>query len=143
MQNIAALVLTDVWGELLAAGPEQVRDAIRALFAKIAERVEFNADASDFYDSLDPFEQHDFADQLISNGILDQLSELRATGRYLSYCGPGVLAKFFAKKPVGWFGTVWSEKLPDPAEVGAGAAESAREQLVGVYARCLDDCAGF
>jgi hypothetical protein len=143
VQNIAALVLTDVWGEQLAAGPEQVRDAIRVLFAKVAERVEFNADASDFYDSLDPFEQHDFADQLISNGILDQLSELRATGRYLSYCGPGVLAKFFAKKPDGWFGTVWSGKLPNPDEVGAGAAESAREQLVGVYARCLDDCAAF
>jgi hypothetical protein len=57
--------------------------------------------------------------------------------------GAGVVAKFFARKPGGWFGTVWADTLPDAAEVGVAAAENAREQFVGIYARCLDDCAAY
>jgi hypothetical protein len=143
VENIAAQVLADVWGEQLAAGPEKVREATRSLFAKIAERLESNGDAADFYDTLDQFEQREFADRLISAGNLGQLSELRSNGGYLRYSGAGVLAKFFARKPDGWFGPVWSDRLPNPANVGAAAAENARDQLVGVYARCLDDCAAY
>lgn len=143
VQNIAAQVLAEVWGDQLAAGPDKIRDAIRSLFDRIAERLEANADATDFYDDLDQYEQRELADRLISAGILAELSELRANGGYLRYAGPGVIAKFFAHKPDRWFGTVWSEQLPNPESVGAAAADNAREQLVGIYARCLDDCAAY
>jgi hypothetical protein len=75
--------------------------------------------------------------------MLDDLSELRLNGGFLRYAGPGVIAKFFSHKPDGWFGAVWSEQLPDPQSVGVAAADNAREQLVGIYARCLDDCAAY
>jgi uncharacterized protein (DUF2267 family) len=143
VQNIAAQVLADVWGEQLAAGPDKVRDTIRSLFERISERLEANPDATDFYDELDQFEQRELADKLISAGTLNQLSELRSNGGYLRFAGPGVVAKFFAHKPDGWFESVWTDKLPDPASVGPAAAENAREQLVGIYARCLDDCAAY
>jgi len=143
VQNIAAQVIADVWGEHLAAGPEKVREAIAGLFATIAGRLEANEDAADFYDELDQFEQRDLADRLITSGLLNQLSGLRATGSYLRHVGPSVLAKFFARKPDGWFGTVWAERLPDPAEVGQAVAENAREQIIGAYTRCLDDCAAY
>jgi uncharacterized protein (DUF2267 family) len=143
VQNIAAQVLADVWGEQLAAGPDKVRDTIRSLFERISERLEANPDATDFYDELDQFEQRELADRLISAGTLNQLSELRSNGGYLRFAGPGVVAKFFAHKPDGWFESVWTDKLPDPASVGPAAAENAREQLVGIYARCLDDCAAY
>jgi hypothetical protein len=143
IQNIAVQVLADVWGDQLAAGPEKVRDAIRSLFTRIADRLEDNSDAADFYDSLDQFDQRELADRLISAGILGQLTQLRTNGGYLHYAGAGVFAKFFAQKPDGWFGSVWADKLPDPVEVGAAAAENAREQLIGVYARCLEDCAAY
>ncbi|MCY7288397.1 MAG: hypothetical protein LH624_09145, partial [Cryobacterium sp.] len=39
--------------------------------------------------------------------------------------------------------SVWSDTLPDAAVVGAAAAENAREQLVGIYVRCLEDCAAY
>jgi len=143
VQNIAAQVLAEVWGEQLSAGPDKVRDGIRSLFERISERLEANPDATDFYDDLDQFDQRELADRLISAGMLDQLSELRSNGGYLRYAGAGVIAKFFAQKPDGWFGSVWSDRLPDPASVGAAAAENAREQRVGIYARCLDDCAAY
>jgi hypothetical protein len=141
VQNISAQVLADVWGEQLAAGPDKVRDSLRSLFDKVAERLESSEDAGDFYDELDPFEQRELADRLITAGNLDQLAELRGNGGYLRYAGPGVIAKFFTHRPDGWFGLVWSDRLPDAASVGPAAATNAREQLVGTYARCLDDCA--
>lgn len=141
--NVATRVLAEVWGEELAAGPDKLRDSIRGLFDKVAERLEDNGDAADSYDSLDQFEQRELADRLISAGKLGSLAQLRTSGAYLRYAGAGVLAKFFARKPDGWFGTVWADKLPNAAEVGATAADNAREQLVGVYARCLDDCAAY
>jgi hypothetical protein len=143
VQNIATQVLADVWGERLAAGPDQVRDAIRILIGKIAERLEGNPDAADFYDELDQFDQRDLADRLITVGILEQFSELRGSGGYIRYSGPSVVAKFFARKPDAWFGRVWSDKVPDPTAVGVTAAENAREQLVGVFSRCLEDCAAY
>lgn len=141
--NIAAQILADVWGEHLAAGPEKVHDDVKALFGKVAERLEDNPDASDFYDDLDPFEQRELADRLINAGALDQLSELRTSGGYLRYAPPSVLAKFFVRKPDAWFGTVWSERLPSPENVGAAAAENARAQIVGTFTRCLEDCAAY
>jgi hypothetical protein len=143
VENIAAQVLADVWGEQLAVSPEKLADAIKALFEKIAERLELNEDAPDFYSELDQFEQRDLADRLISAGLLDQLSEMRQHGGYLKYSGPGVLAKFFSRRPDGWFGTVWVDKLPDAASVGHAAADNAREQLTGIYSRCLDDCSAY
>jgi hypothetical protein len=143
VQNIASQVLADTWGEQLAAGPENVRDSISSLFERIAERLEANEDAADFYDNLDQFEQRELADRLISAGMLDQLTDLRSNGGYLRYTAAGVIAKFFAHKPDGWFGSVWSDYLPDPKAVGVAAADNAREQLVGIYARCLDDCAAY
>ena len=143
MENIAAMILTEVWGEQLAAGPEKVSESIKGLFGRISERLEGNGDAADFYGELDQFEQRDLADRLISAGLLDQLSELRFNGGYLAYCGSGVLAKFFSKYPEGWFGTVWNERLADPEIVGVHAAENSRQQLLGIYSRCLDDCAAY
>ncbi|WP_158250203.1 ATP-binding protein [Cryobacterium sp. M96] len=143
VENIASMILTEVWGEQLAAGPEKVGEAIKSLFRRISERLEGNGDAADFYGELDQFEQRDLADRLISAGLLDQLSELRLNGGYLAYCGSGVLAKFFGKYPEGWFGAVWNERLADPENVGVHAAENSRQQLIGIYSRCLDDCAAY
>lgn len=143
VQNIATRVLADVWGEQLAAGPEKVRDAIHTLFAQIADRLEANPDAADFYDDLDQFELREVTDRLISGSALGQLPELRANGGYLRFSPPSVIAKFFERKPDGWFGTVWAEHLPDPEQVGPAAAENGRAQMVGVLARCIDDCAAY
>lgn len=141
--NIATQILAEVWGDQLATGPEKISELIQSLFKKIAERLEFNADAADFFDDLDQFEQRDLADRLISSGLLDQLSELRTSGGYLQHCGPGVLAKFFSRKPDRWFGSVWNDHLADPKIVGDAAAESSRQQMVGVYSRCMEDCAAY
>ncbi len=141
--NIAAQILSDVWGEKLASGPQKISENIRSLFTRIAERLEFNEEAADFFGDLDQFEQRELADRLISIGLLEQLTNLRVDGRYLLHCGPGVLAKFFLRKPDSWFGSVWNDHLPDPAVVGEAAAESAREQLVGIYSRCMEDCAAY
>lgn len=141
--NISAQVLADVWGEQLAAGPDKVIDSIRGLFDKIAQRLELNPDAADFYDELDQFEQRELADRLISLGRLDELSDLRNGGSYFSFAGPGVMARFFSRKPDSWFGSVWADSLPSASAIGISAAENAREQLVGVFSRCLEDCAAF
>lgn len=141
--NIAAKILADVWGEQLAAGPEQVKEGIAALLAKVADRLRGNSDASDFYDALDVFEQRELADRLIGAGMLAELADLKATGGYLQYASLGVIAKFFARYPDAWFGTVWSERLPQASELGVSVAESGRDQLVGVYSRCLEDCAAY
>lgn len=141
--NIASQVLADLWGERLAAGPETVRDDTRALMARIADRLDGNAEANDFFGDLDQFELRDLSDKLISAGKLDQLPELRLNGGYLRHAAPGVLARFFMRKPEAWFGAVWSEELPDPEIVGEAAAQDARDQIFGVYGRCLDDCAGY
>lgn len=143
VQNISAVVLADTWGDGIATGPERTSDAIRELFVRITDRLTGNVDAADFYQDLDQFEQRELADRLISAGFLDELAELRQSGRYLAFVGPGVLAKFFTRAPDGWFGSVWTDRLPDAVAIGAAAAASAREELVGIFSRCLDDCAAY
>ncbi|WP_165070184.1 ATP-binding protein [Marisediminicola senii] len=143
VRNISATILADVWGENLAAGAEQVSDSIRAVFAQIAERLNGNDDAADFFQELDQYEQRELADRLISAGVLDQLASLRESGAFLGFASAGVLARFFSRYPEGWFGTVWTESLADPAAVGKVAAENSREQVVGIFSRCLDDCAAY
>ena len=54
-----------------------------------------------------------------------------------------VIPRFFLRHPDGWFGTVWTDRLPDAEQVGAQAAENWREQVIGVIGRCLEDCAAF
>jgi hypothetical protein len=141
--NIAASVISEVWAEALIRTPELVAESTRALFERIAERLDFGADASDFYSELDDYEQRDLADRLISLGRLDELTDLKKAGAYLRFTGPSVLAKYFRHRPELWFGPVWNDTLPDAADVGAAAAATAREQKVGIYSRCLEDCAAF
>lgn len=141
--NISSTVLADLWGEKFAAGPEREIDGIRALFEKISDRLAINPNAMDFYEELDQFDQRELADKLISAGLLDKLAHLRQSGGYLRYVSLGVIAKFFSLHPDEWFGTVWVDTLPDPASVGEAAAANARDQLIGIYRRCLDDCAAY
>lgn len=143
VQNIAAVVLTEVWGESIASGPDKLYDLCRVVFNNIAERLSGNPDSSDFYDELDQFEQRELADRLISESLLDQLPELRANGGWLRYAPPSVLARFFDRKPTGWFDSVWRDVLPNPAEVGEQPAEDARVRMVGMLSRCLRDCADY
>lgn len=143
VQNISAVVLAEVWGDTIASGPDKLYDSCRSIFSSIGERLSGNPDASDFYDELDQFEQRELADRLISESMLDQLPELRASGGWLSYAPPSVLTKFFDRRPTGWFNSVWKDSLPDPVEVGAQPAEDARARMVGMLSRCLRDCADY
>ena len=143
VQTLASQVLMEVWGEELAQGPARLRDEIAALFGRLASALESNPDSADFYDELDAFELRELTDRLIAEGALDKLPELRKSGAYLRVAPPGVVARFFVRKPDGWFGRVWRDRLPDPNEVGEDVASNGRAQMIGVFARCLDDCAAF
>jgi hypothetical protein len=85
----------------------------------------------------------ELTDHLISAGTLNDLQTLCTSGAYLRFTGPAVLAKFFKWKPETWFGTVWKETLADPDIVGLEAAMNAHSQVIGIYRRCLDDCAEY
>lgn len=143
VQNIAAVVLASVWGDRLASGPDQVAEAVRSLFGKIAERLSECAEAADFYAEMDPFETRELADHLITAGLLDRLGEMKQDGTYLRYASAGVIARFFRFSPQSWFGSVWKRHLQNPADVGQEAAENANQQLIGVVSRCLDDCSAY
>lgn len=143
VQNIAARILADVWGDSMVMSPSRLRDLCRGMFDKIADRLGANPDASDFYDELDQFEQRELADKLISESALDRLPELRASGGWLKFAPPGVVTRFFVRKPDAWFGTVWNEHLPAASEVGDQTAQDARTRTVGVFTRCLQDCADY
>ena len=143
VHTIASRVLVEVWGDQLAAGPEKIREGTRLLFTQIADRLAANPDAADFYGELDQFELREITDRLISAGSLDELPTLRANGGYLRYAPASVIPRFFLRRPDGWFGTVWTDRLPDADQVGAQAAENWREQVIGVIGRCLEDCAAF
>ncbi|MFK0003397.1 ATP-binding protein [Paenarthrobacter sp. NPDC090522] len=141
--NIASQVLMDIWGEQLSHGAARVTDEIQTLFERITDRLESNSDAVDYYDDLDQFDQRELADRLISAGKLDELTNLKMSGRYLRFCSPGVISKFFRRKPDAWFGSVWLDRLPEASDVGETAAQNARDQLVGNFSRCLEDCAAY
>jgi len=143
VSNIASSILADVWTESLSVTPELLADSVRVLFERIADRLEPGPDASDFYGELDDYEQRDLADRLISLGRLDELSDLKRAGTYLRFTGPSVLAKYFRHRPEAWFGPVWTDSIPSAADVGEAAAATAREQKVGIYSRCLEDCAAY
>lgn len=142
LANIVATIARELWSDRLVVRPEAIRDQIRGLAARIQDAVVDHPDASDFYTELDQFEQRDLADRLISAGILDELPGLRGSGRYLRYCGLGVLARLFSSRPEWWFSHVWAEHLPDRNLLG-GYAESARARVTRLYARCLEDCAEY
>lgn len=141
--NIAAVVLTDVWGDTLVASPDAVADTMRSLFESLSDRLADGPEAAEFYGELDDYEQRDLADRLIALGRLDELTQMKQSGSYLRFAGPSVLAKYFRLRPDTWFGTVWNDTIPLASDVGAAAAATAREQTVGNYSRCLDDCAAF
>lgn len=141
--NIAATVVARVWGETLAMSSDQLSDAIATLFFRIADRLTGNPDASDFAGELTDLEQREMADRLVSAHKLDLLPAMSQSGAYLQYCSAATIARFFAAHPLGWFGTVWDDKIPDVDILGRAAVESAHEQLLGVYSRCLDDCATY
>lgn len=141
--NLTAVILADVWGDTLSVTADTATESIHRVFGSIVERLEVRASDADFYDSLDEYEQRELADRLISDGRLDELTVLKSTGRFLHYVGPAVLARYFTFAPDRWFGRVWDDQLPDPEEVGAAAAKTAADQQVGIYSRCLDDCAAF
>lgn len=140
---IAAIVLSDVWSDELASSPDGLSDSIRDLFERIADRLTGLDESADFYAELDEFEQRELADKLISASKLGELTELVKSGAFLRYAGPSVTAKHFRLHPDAWFGHVWNETLPSELAVGGFAAATAREQRVGIYQRCLEDCAAF
>lgn len=141
--NIAAVVLQDVWGDTLVASPDAVAESIRSFFESLSDRLADGAEAAEFYGELDDFEQRDLADRLIALGRLEELTQLKQSGSYLRFAGPSVMAKYFRLRPDAWFGAVWNDSIPQASDVGAAAAATAREQTVGNYSRCLDDCAAF
>ncbi|TFV74394.1 hypothetical protein E4P39_12960 [Blastococcus sp. CT_GayMR19] len=143
VNSIACIVLADRWGDELTIRQDQLKEEISGTFDRIRDRLAGNVDGDDFFDTLDQFEQRDLADRLINERLLERLSDMRPSGEYLRYVAPGVLARFFAHAPEAWFGLVWTDHLPDELVVGAPAAESARQHLVGAYRRCLEDCAEY
>ena len=143
VHNIAASVLASVWGHKLATGPEQMADAVRSLFAKVAERLAECAEAADFYAEMTKSEELELADRLIAAGQLERLGEMKEDGTYLRYANASVLARFFRFSPQSWYGNVWAQSLQDPAQVGKEVANNANQQTIGVVGRCLDDCAAY
>lgn len=141
--NLAAQVLSEVWGERIATSASNLTDQLRDVFSRLATRLADFPGAPEFMDELDEHEQHEFAQRLIAEKKLDELGHLRETGRYLAYVSPAVIARFFDAAPDTWFGSIWHDELPAEAVVGKAAAASARSHLVGAYSRCLNDCAAF
>lgn len=140
---ITASVLDEIWAEELATTPEALSDSIGELFSRLSMRLEQLEESADFYAELDDFEQRELADKLISADKLGDLTELVRTGAFLRFAGASVLSKHFRVHSAAWFGGIWDETLPNATEVGESAAATAREQRVGIYQRCLDDCAAF
>lgn len=143
VHNISAVVLASVWGDRLASGPDQVAEAVRTLFRKVAERLSTREEATDFYAEMDAFETRELADHLIAAGLLDKLGEMKNEGTYLRFASASVLARFFLFSPQSWFGSVWKRRLLESVEVGQEAADNANQQVIGVVSRCLDDCAAY
>lgn len=141
--NITQAIVRQVWGPELFAGPDQVREACVELFNQIAERIPLGDSAADYYSELDHFGERELADRLITHGRLDDLTTMKADGSYLRFSPPGLLNGFFHFAPRDWFGTVWNRSLQVADDVGAEAAATANDQLIGVVGRCLDDCAGY
>lgn len=139
---IAAAVLQGQWGGELARTPEAQIEALRALFDRLSDKLQVATGISSFYEDLSEGEQREFADRLITAGRLDDLSALVATGSFVKYIGPSALARHFKIAPESWFDFIWDDKLPDEGVMGFAAA-TAREQLVGNYLRCLEDCAAY
>ena len=117
-------------------------DAIRSLFERITERLRQHADAADFYQELDQFEQRELADRLISAG---------ATGRARGSCGrtgdtSAMPARGFGQvlrrgsrtagldRVVGHISDCQRSVLRPPENAGAARR---------IYSRCLDDCAAY
>lgn len=140
--TIAAVILDSVWADDLANTPESTAEGIRSLLDRISERLQLADDVADFYGELDEYEQRELADRLISAGRLGELGELIKTGGFMRFAGPSVVAKHFKRHSETWFGWIWDESLPSEATVGAAAA-TARDQRVGIYLRCLEDCAAY
>jgi hypothetical protein len=139
---IAANILSSVWADELASSPESTVDSIRSLFDRLCERLQLADDVADFYSELDEYEQRELADRLISAGRLGELSELIRTGGYIRFANPSAIARHFKYHGDTWFGFIWDEILPTESSVGAAAA-TAREQIMGIYLRCLEDCAAY
>ncbi|WP_411556986.1 ATP-binding protein [Plantibacter sp. MPB07] len=141
--TIAAKIVDSVWSDEFSVTPDSTVEGIRALLERINEKLQFMEDIGDFYSELDEYEQRTLADRLISAGRLGELGELISTGGYIRFAGPTVLAKHFKRQSDLWFGTIWDEVLPTESAVGAAAAATVREQRVGIYLRCLEDCAAY
>ncbi|SFO42665.1 Double zinc ribbon [Geodermatophilus obscurus] len=141
--NLAVQIMQEVWGESLSGPPVSLTDQVRDLFAKIALRLETIPQIGDFMETMDEHEQRDFAQRLIADKKLEELEELRSTGRYIRYVSAVTIARLFDTAAESWFGVVWADRLPDERLVGRAAAESAKHYSVGSYSRCLNDCASF
>ena len=114
----------------------------RGLFSQIADRLGINPDATDFYGELDQFDLREITDRLISAGSSTSFRP-SGDGGYLRYAPASVIARFFIRHPDNWFGTVWTDRLPDPDRWTRGRPTNWREQVVGVFGRCLEDCAAY
>jgi hypothetical protein len=144
VNSLALEVLDEIWGDTLVESAAAVRESVYQLFQDITERLHGNSDAEDFYRELDEEQQRRLADALIGAGLtLDGLTSLKTTGGYLRYVDPVTIVEFFKRSPDSWFGTVWSDHLPEPAQVGIGVAARGTEELVTKYLRCLEDVATY
>ncbi|GAA2653787.1 ATP-binding protein [Nonomuraea recticatena] len=144
MAILTSDLLMQGWGDLVAENAETVRQAIRALFSNIVDRVVDIGHTEDFYEELDPGQQSAMATEMISADIdLAELGRLK-TGGYLKYCSPETLAAFFGRYPSSWFdGNIWSDPWPTEPQVPRVAAEALQAELKTKYLRCLEDCASY
>ena len=142
VSELSALVLDEIWGEILGFDAEKQLQLLSSMFEDICNSLIDLPEAAEFYKELTPTEQAELTSNVIAVDKLRELSEYAANGRYLTFVSPRTLCRFYQIRGPSWFGLVFNDELPS-GDFDAIVIEIERDRKLKKYQRALEECSDF
>jgi hypothetical protein len=138
---LATRILREAWATQITNSEVSLQESARTLFKRIAESLPASEIAADFYQELSSSDQTELAAELTKAGMLARLTEMIQDGSYMRYASPTILLRYFRYSPDQWFGSVFSDQIPNAESVGEPVAVQVRNTLIDQHSRVLEDAA--
>jgi hypothetical protein len=138
---LSTKILQEAWATQITNSEVSLQELARTLFRRIADALPTSEIGADFYQELSSVDQTELAAELTRAGMLSRLTEMIQDGSYMRFASPSILLRYFRYSPDQWFGTVFTNQIPDSESVGEAVAAQIRETLIDQHSRVLEDAA--
>lgn len=141
-------VLQERWGDRIEESPDSVRAEVSKLFDIVRDRMPFLlADVSkDILSEFDEVEEVRWVERAIARGVgIDALSDLKASGSFLSFVDESTVAALVVRYPERFFdGGLWDVPYTCYDEtIPTATVERAQRTIREQYSNCLRDVAQY